>query len=123
VEDEKSTESDEHESDDVVPVDRFSEVPDRENCKYGEGDDFLNGFQFHGTEIAMPDAVGGNLEAIFKQSNAPAHKDHSQKRFAFELQMTVPCKGHKYVGKNQQSNGGKGDLDGAHKGSVFSCGG
>jgi hypothetical protein len=45
-----------------------------ENGKRGEADDLLNDLELGHRENVVPDPVGGHLEAIFKQGNAPAHE-------------------------------------------------
>ena len=54
----------------------FSQIDDRKNCEDGEGDDFLDGFEFGGGEIAVADAVGGDLKAIFEEGDSPTDDDH-----------------------------------------------
>ena len=56
----------------------------------------------------IPYAVCRNLEEIFEQGNPPADEDDADKAkvlkpvHLFELQMAVPRKGHKRIGKDEK---------------------
>ena len=61
--------------------------------------------------MLIPESVGRDLCAIFKQGNAPADqddRDHTEfvKAFHFaKLQVTIPGQGHEDVGEYQESDG------------------
>lgn len=77
--------------------------------------DLLYNFELNQGEWAAvlheSDAVGGNLKAILKKRYPPACKDDEEKRKRvavlerIELQMSVPCNGHKGIGTDQQEYG------------------
>ena len=53
----------------------------------------------------MPDAVGGDLDEVFEEGNAPADKDGDDPRLVAEgTQVTVPGKGHETVGNYQKQD-------------------
>lgn len=86
----------------------------RENHEYHQRDHFLQYFQFNqrkGTPVFLKSyPIGGYLKEVFKEGNAPTDQnDADQPEIfkplqVFELQMPVPGKGHKGIGKNQQDN-------------------
>lgn len=88
-----------------------------EKGKHHQGNDFLQHFEFDqrkGTAVfAEADAVGGYLEKIFEQGNAPAdeyngHQAQIAEPLHFmEFEVAVPGKGHEDVGKNKQAYGVK----------------
>lgn len=53
-------------TDEVIPFKLFFEVENGEEAKNDQGNHFLNGFQLCGVEGLVSDAVGWDLEAIFK---------------------------------------------------------
>ena len=64
----------------VVPFEFVAEIPDGKYGEDDEGDDFLNGFQLRGAEFVGADAVGGDLETIFEEGDAPAGQDYFPER-------------------------------------------
>ena len=72
----ENSRNNQHESDDVVPLQRFViEYRYRDNGKDGQRNCFLDNFQLHQAEGAAvdfaADGVGGNHEEIFDKRNAP----------------------------------------------------
>ena len=88
----------------------------REDGEDRERYDLLNHLQFpdreRTSEFGAADAVGGDLEAVFEQRDAPAEQDDGQHPealyFGFESDMPVPSQCHKGIGKDQQGDGGEG---------------
>lgn len=81
----------------MIPAQGFFEVEDGKDRKNGEGDDFLDRLELGGRKFSMPEAVGRDLETIFKKGNQPAGHDHQKQGRLFILQMAVPGEGHKDV--------------------------
>ncbi len=50
----------------------------------------------------MADAIGRNLQAVFKKCNAPAGEYHDEQGLGFEFKMAVPCDGHKDVAGDEK---------------------
>lgn len=77
--------------------------------------DFLNHLQFpdreRASEFGAADTVGGDLEAVFEQRDAPAEQDDGYHPEAFEPRfegdMAVPRQRHEGVGDDEQQNGGE----------------
>lgn len=61
---------------DVIPPQPFAEIGNGEDREDGECDDFLNRFELRGREFVRTNAVCGDLETIFKESDAPTDEDH-----------------------------------------------
>lgn len=90
----------------------FAEVIRREEHKYDKCDHLLDGFQLCSAESAVAIAVGGHLQYVFKESDAPTHEDDGQQWRGLELQMSVPCERHKKIRYDEQTdrNDGGGDM-------------
>lgn len=100
------------ETNEVVQREMFIlEENDSEQGKDGERDDLLNDFELpkvKRTAIAgIADFIGGYLETIFKEGNAPADDndegktDIAEPAHLLEFEMPVPCKSHENIGDNQ----------------------
>lgn len=78
-----------------------------EQREYDQRDSFLNDLQLPEVErtavLLEPDAVGGYLEAVFKECNAPTDEDNQGQCQlpCIETQMTIPCTGHEDIGDEQ----------------------
>jgi hypothetical protein len=60
--------------------------------------DFLDDLQLGQAQCAVSNAVGGYLEAIFKEGNAPTHENGYPDGLLTQItEVTVPGKGHEYV--------------------------
>ena len=102
---EERTSDDEGEADGVVPGDALAEIHGGKNAENREGDDFLNGFQLGGGEVAEADAVGRNLKAVFEEGYAPAQEYGAYPRKGMVAQVAIPCVGHEDIGADEQDNG------------------
>ena len=58
-------------------------------------------------ELAVADAVGGDLETVFHKRNEPARQNGQPERRAPVLQMTIPRKGHENIREHQKSDRGQ----------------
>jgi hypothetical protein len=97
VKDEERAGGDQAETRGVVPFEFVAEIP---HGKYGEndqGDDFLDGFQLCRGEFVGADAVGGYLETIFEEGDAPTGEDYFPERFVAIFQVAVPREGHEDI--------------------------
>ena|ERR1700744_3653744 len=106
---------DEAKGDQVIPPQLFFENEDGKYTEEGKGNDFLDHLELEGAVAfyLVADAVGGDLEAVFKQGNRPADQDDLGERGLFKpFEVTVPGDGHEDVGTDQQE-------DGAHR--IFFC--
>ncbi len=59
----------------VVPVELVAEVVDGEDAEYAEGDDLLDDLELVGGKGAGADAVGGDLEAVLEERDAPTDEN------------------------------------------------
>src|ERR1700704_2938689 len=50
------------------------------------------------------DAVGWNLKTVFKKRDSPAHQRDLPQRHVLVFEVSIPRKGHKYIGANQKNN-------------------
>ena len=78
----------------VVPVELFAEVIDGEDSEDAQGDDLLDDFKLGGREGGGTDAVGGDLQAVLEEGDAPADEDDFPECDVFMLEVSVP--GHRH---------------------------
>ena len=81
----------------VVPMEPFSEVIYGEDSEDAEGDDLLDDFELGGREGGGTDAVGGDLQAVLEEGDAPADKDDFPECDVFVLEVSVPGNSHEDV--------------------------
>src|SRR6201993_3868735 len=72
VEDEKRPKGDAGKASRVVPSEGISQVGDGEDREHRKGEDLLNGLELRAGEFVGAETVGGNLESILEQGDAPA---------------------------------------------------
>jgi hypothetical protein len=89
----------------VVPLDVLLQVGNRKHRKHNQGNDFLDGLQLGGIKDVTAIAVGGDLETVFKEGDAPAYQRDLPKRDILVSQVTVPGEGHENVREQEQNNG------------------
>lgn len=97
----------------VVPFDVFAEIQPCKNHEYAECDDLLNDFQLESGELAVADAVCGDLKTIFGEGDQPAHDDGGEQRRLAVFQMAIPGNCHEYIRADKQQ-------DGFHGGQIVS---
>lgn len=97
MEHEERTDHDAGKAHDVVPLHGLTEVVSGEEEEERERNYFLDGLQFRSAEVAETDTVGGYLQAVLEERDAPAGKNHDPERQRGVLQMTVPGVGHEKV--------------------------
>jgi len=88
----------------VVPAQVFAEVEECEDGEDGERDDLLDHLELHGRESGSADAVGGDLEQVFKEGNAPTDEDDLPKGVLAVFQVAVPGEGHEDVGEDEKDH-------------------
>lgn len=79
-----------------------------------EGDDLLQDLELpdgeRSAELGRPDAVGGDLETILEEGDAPTQQHDGGQPEAFEPRLEgdvpVPCQRHEGVGDDEQHDGG-----------------
>ena len=81
----------------VVPVKPLSEVVDGEDAEDAEGDDLLDDFELGWREGSGADPVGGDLQAVLEEGDAPTDKDDFPESDVFVLEVSVPGDGHEDV--------------------------
>ena len=81
----------------VVPVEPFAEVVDGEDTEDSEGDDLLDDLELGWRESAGTDAVGGDLQAILEEGDAPADEDDFPECDIFVLEVSIPGDSHEDV--------------------------
>ena len=89
----------------MIPFDAFAEIPPREDDEHAKGDHLLDDFQLKRREFAIPDAVRGNLEAVFGERDEPAHGDCSEQRSLAVFQVAIPSDGHEDIRTNKKQDG------------------
>lgn len=102
---------DEHERDEVRPLEFLAQHEPREDAKDREGDGFLDDFELRRSERAavtdVADAVGGDLEDVLGQGDEPGDADGGDEHPAAVLQVVVPREGHEDVGGEEEEHGGE----------------
>ena len=102
----------------MVPAEGFIfEEYEGEDYKDGEGDYFLYYFELHEREGATvffgARSVGGYLQQVFEEGNAPTDQDDDDQRkvftplHVFKLEVPVPGECHEGVGEYQEADGDK----------------
>jgi len=91
--------------DGVIPPQMRAEVKRGEYGEDREGDDFLDDLELDGRETRGTDAVGGHLQAVLKEGDAPADEDDLPQRVLAVFQVAIPGNGHEDVGEDEQNNG------------------
>lgn len=97
----------------MVPVEGLAlEDQNREQGEDGQGDYFLYYLELDEVEGAAvvheAYAVGGDLEGILEEGDAPREEDDPDQRpvvdelHLLQLEVSVPCESHEYVGHHQQ---------------------
>jgi hypothetical protein len=88
-----------------VPGEGLFEIKIRKDPKDRKGDHFLYDFELRRCEVAMTDAIGGNLQAVFEKGDAPARENDEPQSLRLVPEMAIPSEGHEHVRKHEQSNG------------------
>ena len=60
----------------MVPAQVRAEIESGKYAEDRDGDDLLNHFELHGREATVAEAVGGNLETVLEEGDAPANENH-----------------------------------------------
>src|SRR5882724_8981079 len=97
----------------VVPMQLIAKIKRREDAKDRQRDDLLDHLQLIRRKGLRANPVGGYLQAVLKEGDAPTDQNHLPQRHLAKLQVPVPRKDHKDVRADQQQNG-------PHIGSVSS---
>ena len=105
MEGEEDRADEEARGDGVVPAQVLAEVEGDEDAEDDERNHFLNDLELHGGEAVCADAIGWDLEAVFKQGNGPTDEDHFPERLMAKAEVTVPGKGHEDVGDGEKVYG------------------
>ena len=71
--------------------------------KTDQRDDLLDHLELDGREARRADAVGGHLEAVFEEGDAPADEDDLPQGVLAVFQVAVPGKGHEDVGEDEKN--------------------
>lgn len=109
-----NSENQEDKSDHMIdPKTLCLEQEDGKQCKYEKRDHFLDDLELPQIEwptvIYIPDPVGRDHHTVFKEGYSPADEDHShdapflEPGMLFEFQVSIPCKGHKYIGEDKKA--------------------
>ena len=89
----------------IIPLEFLAQKEHGKNHEYGQGQDFLNGFQFSGAKITVAETVGRHLQAVFKKGDEPADDNHPAQAYGGVFKVSVPGDGHENVGKQEQADG------------------
>ena len=86
-----------------IEFDGLAHVEDRKGDKHGECDHFLENFELRQCEGGVTDAIGGDLERVFKEGDAPAYDGGPIPGFCAPVfEMSVPGESHEGVGTDQE---------------------
>ena len=86
----------------MIPAQVLAEVEGDEDAEDDQGDDFLNDFELDGRKAVCAEAIGRDLEAVFKESNGPTDEDDLPERLLAKAEVAVPGKGHEDVGDGEK---------------------
>src|SRR5258708_25572501 len=88
----------------VVPMQLVAKIKGREDPKDRQRDHLMDHLELVRRKGLRANPVGGHLQAVLEESDAPTDQNHLQQRYLAKLQMPVPREGHKDVRANQQQN-------------------
>src|SRR5687768_17613488 len=88
----------------MVPTDALAEIKNSEAAEDGEGDDFLDDFEFDGGEVGVAPAVGRDHEQVLEEGDAPACEDHEPEWRGLELEVSVPGERHEDVRRAEEED-------------------
>ena len=105
-----------HEGDDVVPLERFVvEYRGRDDREYGDGDGFLDDLELHKAERPAIDTAADGVcrdhEEVLDEGNAPRCENHEDERpvgadvHFLQLEVAVPGGGHEHVADDEEDDG------------------
>src|ERR1035441_8408648 len=86
----------------MVPMQVFAEIEEREDGENHQRDDLLNHLELHRAEALRADAIGGHLQAVFKESDSTTDQDDLPQRILPVLQVTIPGKGHEDIREDEK---------------------
>ena len=89
----------------MIPAQLGAEVESRKSTEDRQRNDLLDDFKLHDREAAVSKSVGGHLEAVFEEGDAPADQYDLPQRLAFIFQMAIPGAGHEDVGEDEKNDG------------------
>jgi hypothetical protein len=104
MEDEEDAEDEAGEAGSIVPFQFFAQIGNGKNREDHESDDLLNGLELRGGKFIRADPVGGHLETVFEESDAPTGENDIPERFAAILEVALPREGHEDVGDGEQQD-------------------
>ena len=89
----------------MIPAQLGAEVESRKSTEDRQRNNLLDDFELHNGEAAVSQPVGGYLEAILEEGDAPADQYDLPQRLAFIFQMAIPGAGHEDVGEDEKNDG------------------
>ena len=89
----------------VVPMQLVAKVKGRENPKHSQRNHLLDHLQLIRRKGLRANPVGGDLQAVLKEGDAPAGQGRLEEHPHTKLQVPVPRKRHKDVRADQKQNG------------------
>jgi hypothetical protein len=89
---------DEYKADNVIPLQLFFQINDRENTEDHQRDNFLNGFQLCRGELVVTNTIRWNLKAILDKGNQPTNENHFPQSRAFIVEVPIPSRSHEDIG-------------------------
>jgi len=91
----------------VVELERLAHVVNSEGNEDGEGDDFLEDFELaEGEAAGVADAVGGDLQEVFEEGDAPTDEGGDDPGLGREVfEVGIPGERHEDVGADEEGGG------------------
>ena len=87
-----------------VPFNRRMKKDEGDKRENDQRDAFLQHLKLRHTPFVRADAIGGYLENVFEECQAPASQDDDPERLISEFQMPVPSQIHEHVRDCEQNN-------------------
>ena len=92
----------------IIQIGFFTDVKDGKRDKNRQGDYFLENFKLPHIHDLVADPVGGDLDEVFEQGDAPTNQGGNHPRAVVKiLEVAIPGKSHEDIAAGQQERGHK----------------
>ena len=89
--------NDEQKADNIIPLQFFAQIDDRENTKDEERNNFLDGLKLGRRKLVRAQTVRRDLKAILGKGDEPANQNDLPERGFLKLEMSIPGGGYEDV--------------------------
>ena len=96
----------------IVGFEWLAHIENGKGYEHTECDDFLRNFELSEAEALKADSVGGHLQQVLEQSDAPTCQRSKPPWLVRQiLQVRIPGKGHEDIGEDEQTGKGASTIE------------